>query len=304
MFGPGLARSKSFASQNDVPKELSLFHYNTTIIDLKPFDAFTQVESQQENYNYNDLYADFYPKNELFHLNANNQLVVNGGQNQAKKYLINRNMNFFEPVKDAEMLVHLKSLRTKLKDPNSKETITIKIADEEKKEPLKHAKSCLPRKKPQYESMLSAKSKTTLACSTMDEDKTKALVDDYLNSSCKITNSSKYKNDRPKTDNSNSLDAHLSSNERARYNINKNGNYDNDGDNYSLKSYNLSSFVTDKRGVKSPECNLAYYVNQTGGGVANNSTTELCKCDGKFFSVWRYTMNFYKMYFKAEKYFG
>ncbi len=269
MFAHGLTRSKTFTSNNEGPKELSLFHFNTTIVDLKPFDAFNHLEATQENYNYNDLYADFYPKNELFHLNANNQIVVNGSQNHAKKYLINRNMNFFEPVKDAEMLAHLKSLRTKLKDPIAKENITINIQNREKSESLKHSKSCLTRKKPTFENMLSVKSKTTLACSTMDEDKTKALVDDYLNSSCKISNFEKYKKDQLKTDNSN-----FNSTELA---VNKN---DNDCDNYSLRSYNLSSFVTDKRGLKSPECNLDYYVKQIGGPIGNNSISELCKCNG------------------------
>ncbi len=52
-----------------------------------------------------------------------------------------------------------------------------------------------------------------------------------------------------------------------------------DPDNYSLKSYNLSSFVSEKKGIKTPECNLDYYVNQ---GNQGNSDHELSthSCNG------------------------
>lgn len=52
----------------------------------------------------------------------------------------------------------------------------------------------------------------------------------------------------------------------------KPANQQMDSDNYSLKSYNLSSFVSDKKGIKSPECNLDYYVNQGNSGNELNSS--------------------------------
>ena len=152
MFGPGLiARSKTFVSESPPIKQLSLFHYNTTIVDLRPFDAFSESESENHNssYSYNDLYAEFYPRNELFHLNTQNQLVAS-----PKKYLINRNMKFFEPVKDAEMLVQLKSLRSKLKDQaNVNENVVTAVNKtnniNEGQHKYSRSASLLPRKKPQ-----------------------------------------------------------------------------------------------------------------------------------------------------------
>lgn len=89
---------------SEVPKELSLFHYNTTIVDLKPFNP--ECDDYNDSYmcNYNELYPRI--------------------QSSAKKYLVNRNLNFYEPVKDAEIMAQLKSLRNKLKDPSEQESLS------------------------------------------------------------------------------------------------------------------------------------------------------------------------------------
>ena len=95
---------KTFMSKfTEVPKELSLFHYNTTIVDLKPFNPECDDYNDGYMYNYNELY----PRIEA----------------STKKYLINRNLNFYEPVKDAEIMAQFKSLRNKLKDPNEQESL-------------------------------------------------------------------------------------------------------------------------------------------------------------------------------------
>lgn len=103
---------------SEVPKELSLFHYNTTIVDLKPFNPECDDYNDGYMYNYNELYPRI--------------------QSSAKKYLVNRNLNFYEPVKDAEIMAQLKSLRTKLKDPSEQES----LSKPTRRGVLRYSKSC------------------------------------------------------------------------------------------------------------------------------------------------------------------
>lgn len=89
------AKSKYDSSlHNDFP----IFQYNTSIIDLKLFP--TKSEETTSNNMYDGS------NNEVAHPNYSN---IN-----TKKYLINKNFRFYQPVKDAQMMVQLDSLRLKL----------------------------------------------------------------------------------------------------------------------------------------------------------------------------------------------
>ena len=126
-----------------------------------------------------------------------------------------------------------------------------------------------------------------------DEDKTSALADDYLNSSRKVSRSNKdltcessRKPETPLADPNVLLDVQVTpieADSEPKEPIQKTKKQsdapkDTERDNYSLKSYNLSSFASDKKGIKTPECNVDYYVNQ------GNQYNEIsCDCDGMLF---------------------
>lgn len=126
----------------DTPRKIPLFHFNTTIVDLKPFNpenCYGQ-QQQQENYNYNEIYSEFYPK-------TDHQNLSSSPTNPSKKFLIKKNLNFYEPVKDAEMLAQLKTLRTKLNRND-------KLKGTTRNDTLKHSKSLNIPTKSKLESLI------------------------------------------------------------------------------------------------------------------------------------------------------
>jgi hypothetical protein len=120
------------------------FNYNTTIVELKPFKK-SNHSSTISNY---DGFAggrksltdsasfDLIKKNTLsqnsttsaaasstFSSTKFDELMFNKIMKQ-KKFLINKNMRFYQPVKDAEMLVHLDLLRSKLQTDKFSEGVS------------------------------------------------------------------------------------------------------------------------------------------------------------------------------------
>lgn len=90
-------KNNELISTNDY----QMFQYNiSSIIDLK---LFPKNNEEEEN---NFLYSNYSTENQFNNLNQ-------------KKYLINKNIRFYQPIKDAEMLVQLDSLRMKLQASNS-----------------------------------------------------------------------------------------------------------------------------------------------------------------------------------------
>ena len=77
----------------------SLFQYNTSIVDLNPFE-------KRDNRSTGLL-------DSRFRSSDNNTLMLNKIMNQ-KKFLVNKNIRFYEPIKDAEILANFDSLRSKL----------------------------------------------------------------------------------------------------------------------------------------------------------------------------------------------
>lgn len=93
-------RKYSAKSKNDsAHTEFPLFQYNTSIIDLKLFPKEEQEDAQSYDYT--------------------NEIQPNYNFINSKKYLINKNIRFYQPIKDAEMLVQLESLRVKLQASNN-----------------------------------------------------------------------------------------------------------------------------------------------------------------------------------------
>ena len=115
------------------------FSYNTTIVELKPFKKSNHTSSNSSNYDglmgsnkyltnsasfdllkkntssssINSLIATTAASSSTISSSKFDELMFNKIMKQ-KKFLINKNMRFYQPVKDAEMLVHLDMLRSKL----------------------------------------------------------------------------------------------------------------------------------------------------------------------------------------------
>ena len=104
---------KIFFSENDLKglgknqNKVPLFYFNTTIVDLKPFDLERQLnDDKHRSFNYIDTLDNTTHTSSL--------LQTNQFANLSKKYLINKSMTFYQPVKDAEVLAQFESLRLKL----------------------------------------------------------------------------------------------------------------------------------------------------------------------------------------------
>ena len=97
-------RRVSAKSKGDSINDFPLFQYNTSIIDLK---LFPKDQDQDSSYSYDNL-------------NYGNE--IQPAYINPKKYLINKNFRFYQPVKDATMLAQLDSLRMKLQASASNKT--------------------------------------------------------------------------------------------------------------------------------------------------------------------------------------
>ncbi|RMZ97072.1 hypothetical protein BpHYR1_024220 [Brachionus plicatilis] len=86
------------------PEKPANFNYNTTIVALNPFKK--------------DLFDDLHPE-----FSTSSRSSSGSDTNLAKllnqrKYLINKNIRFYEPIKDAEIMAQMHWLRTKLQSTN------------------------------------------------------------------------------------------------------------------------------------------------------------------------------------------
>lgn len=93
-----LASAKSFGQDKH---NLLTINYNTTIVDLNPF--------KKENFHPEEFHPD----------SSNHSRTSSGNENTPKilpqrKYLINKNLRFYEPIKDAEIIAQMHLLRSKL----------------------------------------------------------------------------------------------------------------------------------------------------------------------------------------------
>lgn len=99
--------SRTYSSENKSSSNYS-FNYNTTIVDLNPFKKQFQQEHDDAQTRISHI---FYNPNLD---KVEDQRTFRNNLINKKKFLINKNMRFYEPVKDAEMLVEFQTLRLRL----------------------------------------------------------------------------------------------------------------------------------------------------------------------------------------------